>query len=135
MTSSRSPRRRSLYLREAALFTLPESLPRKAARRATARADDSVDGLGLRREALRRRVGGDTLRGARAVTRRVPFWQPAVGRIWENGLALVVLLLLGRAVGGVGRARTRLGLQTAGAWPQPHAMLRWPPGSLTCFVF
>ena len=75
------------------------------------------------------------LLGARAVTRRVPFRQPAVGRIWENGLALVVvLLLLGRAVGGVGRARTRLGLQTAGAWPQPHAMLRWPPGSPTCFV-
>ena len=62
------------------------------------------------REALLRRVGGDTLLGARAVTRRVPFRQPAVGRIWENGLALVVvvvLLLLGRAVGGVGRARTR----------------------------
>ena len=38
-------------------------------------ADDrarSVDGLGLRREALLRRVGGDTHRRALAVTRRVP---------------------------------------------------------------
>ena len=69
----------------------------------------SVDGLGLHREGLLGREGVDPQRAARAVTFWVTTRQPAIGRIGRNGLALVVLLLLlGRATGGVGRARTRL---------------------------
>ena len=82
----RGGERRAVKLLEAPKFgrASESRRPPGAAREGRLGSACSVGVHGLLGEALlgRGRVGGDALRGARAVARRVPVRQPAIGRIY-----------------------------------------------------